>query len=269
MNIYTYLKLILLLVSLFLSYKGNLNYYYDEAAILLPIIFGLPARLIIQKFSKSSKLKERLSFSYIVAGLLWTVFWLIVVDTSEPINQALVFLPLLYGTIYSLLDELLTKKVLVFMPLRKLIGLSILFLGIYSSFSLSIIPGSSILNFVDLGSILILVIIVGPMLILSGHFQDMILGIIYLFSNGQVEATTKELRVSLIGLNLAIKGTYLAIIIGLIPWIINIPYHYKSGVDLYILIATAILTPLYGLFINALFYSAKARISKELVYREA
>lgn len=269
-----YGKIVLVVIVFLMSYRGELNHYLDGPAFILPLLFGTIIRLVFTKGLKTSKYQEYASFSYILAGMVWTVFWgfVLVVD-SERIN-VLIWLPIFYGTILSVCDDLVFRRDIVvndvdrLLRIKRKLGVIILFGGtlIYLAIHSDLSPFW--LSYIDAPSLFYIVIVVIPMLVISEHGGDVLRGFKLILGPKQFELTTKELISCRNGFDLAIKGVYLASVISVMLYLPNVFVDIEIDNLLSAKLSIMILTPLYGFFINTLLYSVRGKITKEIVYRE-
>jgi len=147
----------------------------------------------------------------------------------------------------------------------RIIGIILLFLILAGAIYIGGGP-SAITAFIDFPSLLIVVIIILSMLLFTGQLTDYSRAIS--IGMGKTEYTMKELKSSSIAINLSIKICYLSGIIGTFIGIIQILRHLDDPSSVGPAISVSFLTVFYSLFINVIQYAIKAKIDKEIVYRE-
>lgn len=130
----------------------------------------------------------------------------------------------------------------------------------------AILMGSHLSVFMDTASMVIVLFITYAMLMFSGTFTDYIRGIA--IAMGKTEYILKEYRASSLAMALSIKLCFMS---GFIGSIIGVVQMLRTLDDIsYIgpFFAVAVLTVFYALCINLIQYAIKARIDKEIIYRE-
>jgi len=148
---------------------------------------------------------------------------------------------------------------------KRIIGIILLFLIWIGAIFISGGP-SGIRAFIDFPSLLIVVIIILSMLMFAGQLSDYSRAI--RIGMGETEYTMKELKSSSIAINLAIKICYLSGITGTIIGIMQILIYIHDPANFGPVVSVSLITLFYALFINIIQYAIKAKIDKEIVYRE-
>lgn len=120
--------------------------------------------------------------------------------------------------------------------------------------------------FIDLPSLIIVTLIPTAMSIFAGLGTDYKRA--FSIALGNNEYTLKEYRSSSIAIGLMIKLLYLSGFFGTLVGFVQMlrflddPYSFGPG------LAVAVLTLFYSIFINMIQHAIKAKIDKEIVYRE-
>ncbi len=120
--------------------------------------------------------------------------------------------------------------------------------------------------FVDWPSLIIVVFPVFFILVFADLWSDYVRA--YKFALGNKDFTTKELKASVEAIDLSVKITVITggigTLVGLMSSLVNITDLSYIGVYL----AVVIITALYALIFNLIQMPIRARIKKELIYRE-
>lgn len=130
---------------------------------------------------------------------------------------------------------------------------------------------NGMITFWNAPSLLFVVLIDIAVLILSDNVSDFLRGISV--ARGNTEFTLKEMKSSYVAYSLLIKVTFISSILGTMVGLTNMaPFiNFTNEDDIsYFFVATgvAILTIIYGLIINMFLLALRARINKEMIYRE-
>jgi len=124
----------------------------------------------------------------------------------------------------------------------------------------------AITAFLDPASLLFIIVIMFSMLMVAGQLSDYFRA--YSIIMGNTNYTLKELKSSIIAINLAIRSCYLSGILGSITGGIMVMMFLSTPMRIGPMAAVAVLTLFYSLFMNLLHYAIKASLDKEVIYRE-
>lgn len=119
---------------------------------------------------------------------------------------------------------------------------------------------------VDPASVFILIVLTVSMLIFSDLWKDYIRGFKLLFN--KIECTTKELRVTISAMQLAIKFMFYAATIIMIIGSIMMLRYIEDPMNIAPSFSVNILVLLYAIVINFFHHGIIGKLKKELVYRE-
>lgn len=124
---------------------------------------------------------------------------------------------------------------------------------------------NGLVTFINMPSLIIIVVPVFAMLVLSDNLSDFFRGFNIVMTDNSY--TTKELNASLNAIETTIKLVSITAVIGFFIGFTQIlAYYYESslfGPSM----GVAVLTILYALIINLFLYGTKAKIKKALIYR--
>lgn len=121
--------------------------------------------------------------------------------------------------------------------------------------------------FIDFPSVLIVVIIPLSMLMLAGQVTDYLRAI--QIAGGRSDFTLKEFKSSSIAIGLTIRMIYMSGVIGTLVGVMQILIYLSDPANIFPALSVSLLTLFYALFFNSLHYAIKAKIDKEIVYRES
>ncbi|MCT4509519.1 MAG: hypothetical protein N4A48_12345 [Tepidibacter sp.] len=146
--------------------------------------------------------------------------------------------------------------------LKRILAIVFLLLSLIGTASM----GSEVRLFVDIPSLILIILFTFPMLILADLFQDFIRG--YKIATGSFEYTLKELKASKNAMDLCIKLVYISSVIGAIIGFVSSIRYIGDLSKVGPAIAVSILTVFYAFIINLVQHAVSAKIKKEIIYRE-
>jgi len=149
--------------------------------------------------------------------------------------------------------------------LKRILAIGFLLLSLIGTVSMGM-GMSGVALFVDMPSLILIILFTFPMLILADLFEDFIRG--YKIATGSFEYTLKELKSSKNAMDLCIKLVYISSVIGAIIGLVSVLRYIGDLSKVGPAIAVSILTVFYAFIINLVQHAVSAKIKKEIIYRE-